>query len=333
MKICLVLFLTLMTLTVQAVPEKNYSETWEKEVSPYFAKGQQRTYINQEGLKLNYYSFTGTENKKTIVILPGRTEPAAKYAELVYDLKDSGFNIYVIDHQGQGASERRLADTHKGYVKHFDDYVCDLSGWLDEVVVPETEGQDRYLIAHSMGGTIATMYLANGKPVFKKAVLSCPMMQINTKPYKENIGRLLTSVLVLALQGKKYAPDRGPYLPEADTFEKNEVTHSKVRFEMSKALFVNQPELALGGPTSRWVNQSLKATKKIDDLAEKIKIPVLFFQSGLDLIVQPGRQNSFCERSSNCRKVHFANGHHEILQETDYIRDQAIGQIKTFINN
>jgi lysophospholipase len=56
---------------------------------------------------------------------------------------------------------------------------------------------------------------------------------------------------------------------------------------MAKALFVTMPSLALGGPTSRWVAQSLKTPKRIDTLAEKIKIPLIMLQSGLDLIVHP----------------------------------------------
>ncbi len=333
MKTLIIALAFLLDSVVYAVPEKDFSQVWSNDVMPYFATGQQRTFINSQGLKLNYFSFVRSRNTKTIVLLPGRTEPAIKYAEFIYDMRAQRTNIYILDHQGQGASERLLTDSQKGYVEHFVDYARDLSGWLDEVVVPETEGQDRYLVAHSMGGTIGTLYLAYGKPLFKKAVLSCPMMEINTRPYKENIGRLLTNILVLAGQGKKYAPDRGPYIPADDTFEKNEVTHSEPRFNMAKALFTTMPSLALGGPTSRWVAQSLKTTKKIDTLAEKIKIPVLMFQSGLDLIVQPERQNTFCEKNSKCKKIHFANAHHEILQETDDLRDQAIEEIKTFINN
>ena len=41
-----------------------------------------------------------------LVISPGQGEPALKYAELVYDLKDTGYDIFVIDHRGQGASDR-----------------------------------------------------------------------------------------------------------------------------------------------------------------------------------------------------------------------------------
>lgn len=321
-----------LTQLAQAIPERNFELNWQNEVAPYFALGQQRTFLNRQGLKLNYYSFTSHLNPKTLVILPGRTEPAVKYAELVYDLKNQGYNIYILDHQGQGASDRLLKDSHRGYVKHFSDYVQDFSDWLEEVVIPETMNQDRFLLAHSMGGTIASLYLSKSHHVFTKAVLSSPMMEIDTKPYSETIGRALTSILVKAGLGRKYAPGKGPYASSADTFELNEVTHSVVRFNMSKTLFQDWPELILGGPTNRWVNQSLKVTKNIDKLSSKIHIPLLLLQSGKDLIVKPERQTSFCASISNCQLFHYNNAYHEIFQESDAIRNDALYKLTNFFN-
>ena len=322
-----------LTQSAQAIPEVGYEVNWKNEVAPYFAQGHQRSLYNRQGLKLNFYSFTSHSNIKTLVILPGRTEPAIKYAELVYDLKDQGYNIYILDHQGQGESDRLLKDSHKGHVRHFNDYVEDFSDWMSEVVVPETINQKRYLLAHSMGGTIATLYLSKQNEVFKKAILSGPMMQINTKPYSETIGRALTAILVGAGIGKKYAPGKGPYLPSEDTFENNEATHSVVRFNMAKNLFLEMPELMLGGPTNKWVHQSLIVTKNINRLSSNIKIPLLLLQSGKDLIVKPARQISFCGAISNCRLIHYATAYHEIFQETDEVRNEALREIQNFLAN
>jgi lysophospholipase len=322
-----------ITQSAQAIPEASFELNWQNEVAPYFARGHQRTFHNRQGLKLNYYSFTSHSNLKTLVVLPGRTEPAIKYAELVYDLKDQGYNIYILDHQGQGASDRRLNDLHKGYVKHFSDYVQDFSDWLEEVVIPETINQERFLLAHSMGGTIATLYLAKSNEVFKKAILTSPMMQIDTKPYTEPVGRALTSLLVGVGLGKKYAPGKGPYIHAEDTFEHNEVTHSTMRFNMSKNIFLTWPELILGGPTNRWVNQSLKITKNINSLSDKIRIPLLLLQSGKDLVVKPARQTLFCGAISNCQLIHFTNAYHEIFQESDEIRNKAMRETISFLEN
>lgn len=329
----MLLALAFLSQKALAIPENDYQRVLTQEVSPYFQSGSQRSFTTHDGLKLNFIAFNKSSSHKTLVILPGRTEPTSKYAELVYDLKDLDFNIYLLDHRGQGASDRLLKDSHKGHVKHFRDYISDLSGWMNEVVLPETIGQERFLIAHSMGGAIAVEYLSQNKNVFKKAILSAPMLELNTKPYKEGVARLLSGALTLIGQGTKYAPDRGPYVPSEDTFEKNEVTHSQVRFDMMKAIFVNEPELALGGPTNRWVNQSLKITKKIDSIAPQIETPLLMLQAGMDLIVKLGRQDEFCSKSLSCQKIHFPQSHHEILQEKDLIRDEALKTLKHFIQN
>jgi lysophospholipase len=329
----ILLTLAILMQTAQAIPEQNFVKNWHKDVAPYFAQGSQRSFVNHQGLKLNYYTFSSSKNSKTLVILPGRTEPALKYAELVYDLRNLGFNIYVFDHQGQGASDRLLTGTDKGHVKVFVDYARDLSGWLDEVVIAESKDQDRYLLAHSMGGAISAIYLAYGKYIFKKAVFSAPMMELNTKPYTETVARLLSGSLVLVGQGTKYAPERGPYIAENDTFEKNEVTHSQGRFDIAKAIFVTWPEMVVGGPTNRWVNQSLKATKDIDTIASKITIPILMLQAGKDLIVKLPRQNNFCQKAPNCKLIKYEESMHEILQETDSIRDLAMSEIKKFLKD
>lgn len=313
-----------------AIPEQDLSTLWEAEVLPNFQTMPARLLTNSQGMKIRYYSRFHQDNSVNIVILPGRTEPALKYAELIYDLKDVKANLFIMDHQGQGESDRILKDKHKGHVIYFSNYVNDFKQFMNEVVLPKQNNKPLYLIAHSMGATISTKYMAEKSSVFTKAVLNCPMYQVNTEPYSESVARLITSFLVKIGKGQNYAPDRGPYKPDEDIFERSDVTHSRARFNYNKELFTQRPDIALGGPTARWVNQSLLATKTIHLAASKIKTPILMFQSGLDLIVRPARQNAFCE-NANCKLIRFENAHHEILMEEDSIRNEALSHIRLFL--
>lgn len=323
------LALVLLTTSAWAIPEKDFKKVWLSEALPYFRSFSKGHLTNAQGMKLRYYYNVEAHHQKNLVISPGRTEPAIKYAELIYDLKDSGFNIFILDHQGQGESERQLKDPHKGHVIYFSDYVRDFTQFINEIVTPHSK-QETYLIAHSMGGAIAIHFMGKYPEYFTKAVLSAPMLELDTAPYTEAVARVFSEFLVLTKQGSKYAPDRGPYIPEEDTFEKNDVTQSLVRFEANKFLFTRYPYLTLGGPTARWVNQSLKATKSITSLAPKIKTPILLFQAGKDLVVKPNRQNSFCMRG-NCELITYPESFHEILQEKDSIRDEALREIRIFL--
>jgi lysophospholipase len=316
--------LFLCTLSqVWGISETNYEETYKSSVLAYFETANQQKFINAQGLELNYYVFKNPVNTKTLVILPGRTEPAKKYAEIIFDLKDQGLDIFILDHQGQGESVRRLKDSHKGYVRKFSHYVDDLTLWMKEVVLPESKST-RHLLTHSMGGAIGVHYLANHPHVFQKAILVAPMLQINTKPYKEEVGRLLANTLTGIGLGTTYAPGRGPYRPDEDTFEKNEVTSSQARFAMTKNLFLENPEMILGGPTTRWVRESLQATKNIDELATRISTPINLLQAQKDLIVELPRQNAFCQKATSCTLIGFPEARHEILMESDPIRDEAL---------
>lgn len=70
-------------------------------------------------MTIKYSSYTRTSHERSLVIVPGRTEPSRKYAELIYDLRDKGLDIYILDQQGQGDSEHLLSDTNKGHVRYF----------------------------------------------------------------------------------------------------------------------------------------------------------------------------------------------------------------------
>ena len=313
-----------------AVPEAEFETLWSSVIVPHMESGKQSSFTNAQGMNLNFYSFTKTENKKTLIILPGRSEAAIKYAELIYDFKDLGFNIFIIDHQGQGFSDRKLKNSQKGYVLNFNDYVRDLTQWIDEEVKPNAKGHEFFLIAHSMGGTVASLYMSQNPSFFKRAVLSAPMLEIETKPYSERVARWYSSLLVKIGKATSYAPGRGGYDAEEDTFEANEVTHSPVRFEASKAQLLAQPEIIVAGATSRWVYTSLKATQYIDQKASLIQTPILMFQAGIDTYVKPARQIKFCDNHPQCTRLEFGLAFHEILLETDTVRTAALTAIKEF---
>lgn len=324
----LILASLLISSITWAIPENELHTAWNDKALPYFQSMTTGQLKNAHGLKLKYFYKVTPGNERSIVIVPGRSEPAIKYAELIYDLKDSGFDFFILDHQGQGESTRRLPDSHKGHVEEFKHYVNDFEYFINQVVMSKSPSNNPvYLIAHSMGGAITTHYMSQHPGVFKKAVLVAPMMEMNTAPYSETTALYYSKLLVSTGKGNDYAPDYGPYKPEEDTFEKNFYTHSEARFNISKFIFTNWTSLTVGGPTARWVHESLKATKNIDKL--NVAIPIMIFQSGLDQVVKPGRQNSFCKKGK-CEIIHIPDAHHEILMEKDLIRDEVLSNIKSF---
>lgn len=85
------------------------------------------TFTGAGGTQLHYYILHNSNRKGSVVILPGRTEPALKYIEVAFDLYNQNFDVYLLDHRGQGESQGRVenypnSDYQIGYVNKFENY-------------------------------------------------------------------------------------------------------------------------------------------------------------------------------------------------------------------
>ncbi len=313
------------------MPEEELGRTKASTLLPYFEKLPSGELVNSQGLVLRYRYSSPPEAKKALVILPGRTEPAMKYAELIRDLEAQGIRAFVLDHQGQGSSQRSLSDPDKGHVADFADYVRDVKLWMDTVVLPATGGQELYLLGHSMGGLIGTYYVRDNPKVFRKMVLSTPLFELAAEPVGETVARGIFWILKTLGKGEDYILGRGPYVPQEDTYSENFVTHSRARFDMNKLIYTKRRETALGGPTVNWGLEIIDRSREVLSFAEQIKLPVLLLQAGLDRYVKPERQNEFCKLARDCRISTYPEAYHEILNETDRIRSRALAELLAFL--
>jgi lysophospholipase len=101
---------------------------------------------------------------------------------------------------------------------------------------------------------------------------------------------------------------------------------------MNRKLISLYPQIALGGPTVRWLGEALKATRQVLKNATQITAPTLLLQAELDNRVRPGGQDAFCRRAKVCTHVLLTGAYHEILMERDEIRDKALRSILDFLN-
>lgn len=312
-----------------AISEDNYNGDYTSKVLPFYRDiGQTGEMVGYKGLKLKYIFFKHPSPKGSIVISEGYNESFRKYAEVAYDLYAAGYSVYALDHRGQGASPRFLHDTEKGYVDHFSAFVYDLKKFVDAVVPPSSDCP-RYLLAHSLGGSIGAYYLELFGNDFRAAVLSSPMLEINLGKQELLAAAQLFALIGLG-KGADYAPGTGYYDPAQLPFDNNDVTHSEARFSMNKQILVDNHELFLAGQTAQWVLEAIKGSFIGRHYGALVKTPVRVFQAGQDQIVLPGGQNVFCSAAKTCQLLHFAEARHEILQESDPIRERAMSEILTF---
>lgn len=276
-----------------------------------------------------------TGNNKAIVISQGFTESVLRYKEFAYDLNQQGYDVFLIDHRGQGFSERFGGDQHRGYVVNFQDYVDDLNQYIDSLKL-ETKYQQRYLLSHSMGGAISALYLQQFKHPFQASIFFSPMLSINMGGLPSWLAKTIgyNSAEVCSWFNNKacYVPMARNYATK--TFSGNKLTHSKKRFYSAQIDFEIYPETQLGYPTMRWLATSVSATEQAVENADKINIPILMIQAGADKIVTRTGQNNFFNNVTYCKFNQFLTiegAKHEILLESDEFRLNALNHSLQFL--
>lgn len=311
--------------------ESDYSQAIKATISQFWQKRESGKMTSIHGAQLYWCRFTATHHSKALLILNGRMESVVKYQELFFDLFQQGFDIYSYDHQGQGLSDRCINASDVGHIQHFDDYADDTHSMVKFFAL-DTYSKC-YLLAHSMGGAIAIRYLQNHPDhPFTAFAASAPMLGLPVPTHLRPFAIPYTYWLSKRSTHPTYAPGHGPYF--AKPFEDNPLSHSKVRYQWFRQLYEQQPELQLGGPSSRWVWQSLVALKRIYRQAHKLTIPVLVLQAEQDRIIDNRAQRNFVRKlqkhNAQAKLLTFAHAHHELLFEMDRVRNKVLDTIGEF---
>ncbi|MEO5969524.1 MAG: lysophospholipase [Bdellovibrionia bacterium] len=302
---------------VWALQESEIFAKLQTEVEPFFETGIAGTFLGKDQVELAYRTFVLENEKAALVLLPGRGEPIHKYAEVVYDLRVLGLSIYILEHRGQGESDL-VEGVRSQFVQSYDDYVEDLDTFVRTVVKAKAHSK-LFLLGHSMGGAIGTLYAAKYPGVLNGLILSAPMFDMNTPPYSKKTARRLAQFICSIGMGK--------WTAAKDSFQ---VTSSQARNEMNIQVADKYSKVQWRNISYRWVLASLNALDAVQECSHKLTLPILLLQAERDLHVPAEGQNRFCRNVASCEKVVVPNSFHEPLMETDSIRNLSLAKIKKF---
>ncbi|GGD73739.1 alpha/beta fold hydrolase [Lacimicrobium alkaliphilum] len=280
--------------------------------------------------KIAYAYAIHPEARGTVVISSGRIEGYLKYKELVFELYQNHYCVFILDHRGQGLSDRMTLRPHQGYVEDFADYVTDLKTFYDSVVVPNSTHQPM-LLGHSMGGAIGTRYLASYPKDFCKAAFTAPMYGIRMPLPTWLVKSLLYMGMTLnQWLGKNpwYFPGQRDYL--AIPFAINPLTHSKIRYRIFRQEYEQEPALQLGGITYHWLRAAIAVLDTLEKHASDVQTEILVLQAGGDQIIDNKAQDHLCAMMPRCQLQPVAGAKHELLMEADKYRHPAMQAILAF---
>jgi len=300
-----------------------------KKIESFYDLGKEGNFVGKADINIYYKIFKQTKKEKgAVLISSGRTEAAIKYKELVFDLYNNGYSVYIHDHRGQGLSGRMTEDPEMGYVDVFQFYIDDMKYFYDNYLKPD-DHKKVFLLAHSLGGAIGMTYLEQNPNDFNAAAFSSPMLGLKAP----------TCAAVKLLVGKepKYALGETKYNDDKVDFEKNQLTGSELRYKRMIDVFDKVPAAKLGGATYQWVNRSCQQFEYIYKHIDKIQTPFILFSAQNDKIVDVYAHQKFIDKAQSlnkdCKAYVVESAKHELFIEKDVQRIETINEVLNFYSN
>ena len=216
-----------------------------------------------DGLKLLVQSWKPKgETKGTLIIVHGLKDYADRYSELAFAAARKGYAVHAFDLRGHGDSEG-----DRVWVDRFDDYLGDLGLFLKRVQ-GEEPGKPVFLMGHSMGGAIVTLYTMTEKPKLAGLITSAGALQSDAP------GGLVGAVKFFSVVAPRLA-----------VFELDDTKFSrdpKVVESMK-----TDPLIFDGKGPARTASELLGAIGRIHEHPEKITVPLLAMHGTLDEVTPP----------------------------------------------
>ena len=266
----------------------------------------------RDGLRIRAAHWRGGK-KGTVLLFPGRTEYIEKYGPAAGEFAARGYAMATVDWRGQGIADRMLEDRAPGHVEHFSDYQLDVAAFMDFV---EAEDLPRpyFLVGHSMGGCIGLRAIHDGLPV-NAVTFSAPMWGIVMHAALRPVAWGLSWLAMVTGQGYRMVPSTSPltYVLEAE-FEGNLLTRDPEMYEFMRRQLTVHPDLAIGGPTMRWLYESLKETRALHRMPSP-DLPCLTVLGAEERIVHSQAIHDRMARWPGSEFDLVGNAEHELMME------------------
>lgn len=182
------------TIESLILTDENYAAQMDSGVLPLLDAQKEELWIPREDnpqQKLYCGKYTAPRGdgdiRGIVIISHGYTENADKYKEVVYYFLKMGYHVYIPDHCGHGRSYRLTEDLFLVHVDSYKRYVEDLLS-VAHRAKSDYGNLPLYLYGHSMGGGIAAAAAAAEPDLFKKAILSSPMIRRSEPLFQNTCG-------------------------------------------------------------------------------------------------------------------------------------------------
>ncbi|SAK76850.1 hydrolase [Caballeronia calidae] len=247
------------------------------------------------------------ELKARIGLVHGLGEHARRYDALAIPLNAAGIELIAIDLRGHGKSSG-----DRVWVRVFTDYLRDTDVLLEACAATPPAGTPLFLMGHSMGGTIAALYVAERAQERKLAglILSSAALKIGatTPRWKAKLSRIVGLVLprVAAFSIDPAMLSRAPGVVQA--YRRDPLVHH-------------------GAVPARTAAQILAGMERVAQKRGAIALPLFVFHGSEDAICDPAGSREFEANvgSADSTLAIYEGSVHETLNDLD--RDRVIREL------
>lgn len=249
------------------------------------------------GVSLYYRRYTANISGPTIIVVHGLGEHSGRYEHLMEYFDGTGISFFLFDNRGHGKSTGP-----RGHVSGFHEYLDDLGFFVRMVREEQKEGEDIFLLGHSMGGVIVANYLIQRDAFFTGAVLSGPAFRPGAKIHflKKKAGNIFSRYLPAFSMRTGLNPDH--------------LSHdSRVIREYKSDNLVHKKASA------RWYTSFIAAGEFAVQQAGAISCPLLILHGGDDMLAAlSGSEEFFLNVRAKESELRVFDGFfHEIFNELE----------------
>lgn len=314
-----------------------------------------------DGQKMRYAHWrapSAATRAGVVVFFTGRTEYIEKNIHAFAELLSNNYEIWTMDWRGQGLSARAIAQyPDRGYIDDFGTFVSDAEIFIDDVVnLASITDTRKILLAHSMGGAIATLYLQDNPDQFDRAIMTSPMLGLNG--HNGFVRKLFSLKKKYSCMNRLFGdcPWESNIKPTINPCDFNRPASDNIFRSMGQTLiYSHNPKLqreqiclieaehvggnpdanlGLGSPTAGWLLAAFDAIDTVFEQREQLQTPVLIIGGGKDKIVKNASQTRFCDANAQyCCRLQIDSASHEILIETDPVRNLFFEYFVSFANS
>lgn len=253
----------------------------------------------------------------------GRGDFIEKYLAALHHWQGQGWQVTSFDWRGQGGSQGEGGACNP----------VSFDPLIDDLVAIAADSRAEIVIGHSMGGHLVLRALSEGRLAVKRAVLTAPMIEINSAPFPAATAGPLAEFM--SLTGLRDVPMWKTPPPGTHWWNRRQsaLTRSPELYEDEFYWWEREPGFRIGPPTWGWTRAAYRSAAAwfTPERLAAVDLPMLILAAERDKLVSSAAIRRIAAALPRAELHVYPEAAHEILRDSDDVRLDALARIDAFL--